>query len=104
MFVEFSFYSRHLEEIVCVEAEIDYKQPEPNNDVSDHDNYGGFIINTIELYSQGSNPQRIYATSEKQRELLDLEVRAQLNKHVRNLDVETCMYDMDVPFLFGEDE
>jgi hypothetical protein len=51
-FINFNFYSFTYEEELSVEAEVDYKEPDYNNNFSDLDFYGGYDILSLDVYHE----------------------------------------------------
>ena len=94
-FVNFNFYSFTYEEELSVEAEVDYKEPDHSNNVSDIDFYGGYDILTLEVFHEDGEP--VTSTGYKQ-QLLDKEVRDKLNQYLRCMEIEDSRYEVN----FGE--
>lgn len=90
MFLNFTFYSFELEQELSVEAEIGYKEPDPNNTVSDWDYVGGYDILSIDVFDESGEP--LYVSGYKQ-QLLDNEIRDKLNQQIRCLEIEDSRYD-----------
>jgi len=94
-FVNFNFYSFICEEELSVEAEVEYKDPDYNNDSSDLDFYGGYDILNLEVYNEYG--ELVIVTGYKQ-QLLDNEVRGKLNQYLRCMEIEDSRYEVN----FGE--
>ena len=94
-FINFNFYSFTYEEELSVEAEVDYKEPDHSNNVSDIDFYGGYDILTLEVFHEDG--EEVTSTGYKQ-QLLDHEVRDKLNQYLRCLEIEDSRYEAN----FGE--
>ena len=94
-FINFNFYSFSLEEELSVEAEVDYKEPDYNEDSSDLDFYGGYDILSLDVYHEDG--EHVIVTGYKQ-QLLDHEVRDKLNQHLRCMEIEDSRYEVN----FGE--
>ncbi len=94
-FVNFNYYSFIYEEELSVEAEVDYKEPDPNNSGSDWDYYGGYDILSIDVYHD--NGEEVTSTEYKQ-QLLDQEVCDKLNQYLRCMEIEDSRYEAS----FGE--
>lgn len=94
-FVNFNFYSFICEEELSVEAEVEYKDPDYNNDSSDLDFYGGYDILNLEVYNEYG--ELVIVTGYKQ-QLLDQEVRDKLNQYLRCMEIEDSRYEVN----FGE--
>ena len=94
-FVNFNFYSFICEEELSVEAEVEYKDPDYNNDSSDLDFYGGYDILSLDVYHEDGEP--VTSTGHKQ-QLLDQEVRDKLNQYLRCMEIEDSRYEVN----FGE--
>ena len=94
-FINFNFYSFTYEEELSVEAEVDYKEPDHSNDVSDIDFHGGYDILTLEVFHEDGEP--VTSTGYKQ-QLLDREVCDKLNQYLRCLEIEDSLYEVN----FGE--
>lgn len=94
-FINFNFYSFVYEEELSVEAEVDYKEPDHSNNVSDIDFYGGYDILTLEVFHEDGEP--VTSTGYKQ-QLLDKEVRDKLNQYLRCMEIEDSRYEVN----FGE--
>lgn len=94
-FVNFNFYSFICEEELSVEAEVEYKDPDYNNDSSDLDFYGGYDILNLEVYNEYG--ELVIVTGYKQ-QLLDQEVRDKLNQYLRCMEIEDSQYEVS----FGE--
>lgn len=95
MIVNFNFYSFSLEEELSVEAEVDYKEPDHNDDSSGLDFYGGYDILNLEVYNEYG--EHVIVTGYKQ-QLLDNEVRGKLNQYLRCIEIEDSRYEAS----FGE--
>lgn len=91
-FIDFNFYSFSLEEELSVEAEVEYKEPDYNNDSSDLDFYGGYDILNLEVYNEYG--ELVIVTGYKQ-QLLDNEVRGKLNQYLRCIEIEDSIYDVN---------
>lgn len=91
-FVNFNFYSFICEEELSVEAEVEYKDPDYNNDSSDLDFYGGYDILNLEVYNEYG--ELVIVTGYKQ-QLLDNEVRGKLNQYLRCIEIEDSIYDVN---------
>lgn len=90
MFINFTFYSFEIEQELSVEAEINYKEPDPNNTVSDWDCMGGYDILSIDIYDESGEP--LYVSGHKQQQL-DNEIRDKLNQQIRCLEIEDSRFD-----------
>lgn len=97
MILEFQFYSYVYKEQLLVTAEINYKEPDPNNTVSDWDYIGGYDILSIDVFDESGEP--LYVSGYKQQQL-DNEIRDKLNQQIRCLEIEDSRYD----YLDIEDE
>lgn len=94
-FINFNFYSFSLEEELSVEAEVDYKEPNYNDNFSDLDFYGGYDILSLDVYHEDG--ELVTSTGYKQ-QLLDQEVRDKLNQYLRCMEIE----DNRLEVSFGE--
>ena len=94
-FINFNFYSFTYEEELSVEAEVEYKEPDYNNNFSDLDFYGGHDILSLDIYHEDGEP--VTATGYNQ-QLLDQEVRDKLNQYLRCMEIEDSRYETS----FGE--
>lgn len=94
-FINFNFYSFSLEEELSVEAEVDYKEPNYNDNFSDLDFYGGYDILSLDVYHEDG--ELVTSTGHKQ-QLLDQEVRDKLNQYIRCMEIEDSRYEVN----FGE--
>lgn len=94
-FVNFNFYSFIYEEELSVEAEVEYKDPDYNNNFSDLDFYGGHDILSLEVFHEDG--EEVTSTGYK-RQLLDNEVRDKLNQYLRCMEIEDSRYEAN----FGE--
>lgn len=111
-FINFNFYSFSLEEELSVEAEVEYKEPDYNEDSSDIDFYGGHDILSLEVFhedgeevtSTGYKQQSLSAGQIEQSstgiacKLLDQEVRDKMNQYLRCMEIEDSRYEVN----FGE--
>ena len=95
MIVNFNFYSFTYEEELSVEAEVEYKEPDYNDNFSDLDYRGGYDILSLEVYHEDG--ERVISTGHKQ-QLLDNEVRDKLNQYLRCMEIEDSRYETN----FGE--
>ena len=111
-FINFNFYSFVYEEELSVEAEVEYKEPDYNNDSSDLDFYGGYDILSLDVYHEDGEP--VTSTGYKQQslpagqieqsstgiacKLLYREVRDKLNQYLRCMEIEDSRYEAS----FGE--
>ena len=93
-FVNFNFYSFTYEEL-SVEAEVEYKEPDYNEDSSDLDFYGGHDILSLDVYHEDG--ELVTSTGHKQ-QLLGQEVRDKLNQYLRCMEIEDSRYEVN----FGE--
>lgn len=91
-FVNFNFYSFTYEEHLSVEAEVEYKDPDYNDNFSDLDFYGGYDILNLEVYNEYG--ELVIVTGYKQ-QLLDNEVRGKLNQYLRCIEIEDSIYDVN---------
>lgn len=94
-FINFNFYSFTYEEELSVEAEVDYKEPDYNDNFSDLDFHGGYNILTLDVFHEDG--EEVTSTGYKQ-QLLDNEVRDKLNQYLRCLEIEDSRYEVN----FGE--
>ena len=94
-FINFNFYSFTYEEELSVEAEVEYKDPDYNNNFSDLDFHGGYDILSLDVYHEDGEP--VTSTGYKQ-QLLDQEVRDKLNQYLRCMEIEDSRYEAS----FGE--
>lgn len=95
-FINFNFYSFSLEEELSVEAEVEYKEPDYNNNTySDWDYRGGYDILSLDVYHEDG--ELVTSTGHKQ-QLLDNEVRDKLNQYLRCMEIEDSRYEVN----FGE--
>ena len=90
-FVNFNFYSFTYEEELSVEAEVEYKEPDHSNDVSDIDFHGGYDILTLDVFHEDG--EEVTSTGYKQ-QLLDNEVRDKLNQYLRCLEIEDSRFEV----------
>ncbi len=90
MFINFTLYSFELESELSVEAEVNYKEPDPNNTVSDLDFYGGYDILSIDAYDESGEP--LYVSGHKQQQL-DNEIRDKLNQQIRCMEISDSRFD-----------
>jgi hypothetical protein len=90
MFINFTFYSFELQSELSVEAQIDYKETDPNNTVSDWDYVGGYDILSIDVYDESGEP--LYVSGYKQQQL-DNEIRDKLNQQIRFLEIDDSRFD-----------
>lgn len=111
-FINFNFYSFIFEEELSVEAEVEYKEPDYNDNFSDLDFHGGYDILSLGIYHEGGEP--VTSTGYKQQslsagqieqsstgiacKLLDQEVRDKLNQYLRCTEIEDSRYEVN----FGE--
>lgn len=91
-FINFNFYSFSLEEELSVEAEVEYKEPDYNDDSSDLDYRGGYDILSLEVYNEYG--ELVIVTGYKH-QLLDNEVRGKLNQYLRCIEIEDSVYDVN---------
>lgn len=94
-FVNFNFSSFTYEEELSVEAEVEYKEPDYNDNFSDLDYRGGYDILSLDVYHE--NGEQVTSTGYKQ-QLLDHEVRDKLNQYLRCIEIEDSRYEVS----FGE--
>lgn len=90
MILDFQYYSYVYEEQLLVTAEVNYKEPDPNNTVSDLDFYGGYDIILINVYDESGEP--LYVSKHKQQQL-DNEIRDKLNQQIRFLEIDDSRFD-----------
>jgi hypothetical protein len=83
-------YSFTYESELSVEAEINYKEPDPNNTASDLDFYGGYNILSIDIYDELG--EHLYVSGHKQQQL-DNEVRDKLNQQIRCMEIDDSRFD-----------
>lgn len=95
MIINFNFYSFTYEEELSVEAEVEYKEPDYNDDSSDLDYRGGYDILNLEVYNEYG--ELVIVTGYKQ-QLLDNEVRDKMNQYLRCMEIEDSRYEVN----FGE--
>ena len=95
MIINFNFYSFTYEEELSVESEVEYKDPDYNNNFSDLDFYGGYDILSFDVYHEDGEP--VTSTGYKQ-QLLDQEVRDKLNQYLRCMEIEDSRFEVG----FGE--
>lgn len=95
MIVNFNYYSFIYDEELSVEAEVDYKEPDHNDNFSDWDCQGGYDILSIDVYHD--NGELVTSAAYKQ-QLLDNEVRDKLNQYLRCMEIEDSRYEVN----FGE--
>lgn len=95
MILNFNFYSFSYEEELSVEAEVEYKEPDHNDDSSDFDYRGGHDILSLDVYHEDG--KSVTSTGYKQ-QLLDQEVRDKLNQYLRCMEIEDSRYEAN----FGE--
>lgn len=95
MILNFNFYSFTYEEELSVEAEVEYKEPDHNNNFSDLDFYGGYDILSLEVFREDG--EEVTSTGYKQ-QLLDHEVRDKLNQYLRCVEIEDSQHEVN----FGE--
>lgn len=91
-FINFNFYSFIYDEELSVEAEVEYKEPDYNDNFSDLDFYGGYDILNLEVYNEYG--ELVIVTGYKQ-QLLDNEVRGKLNQYLRCIEIEDSIYDVN---------
>lgn len=94
-FVNFNYYSFIYDEELSVEAEVDYKEPNHNDDSSDLDFYGGYDTLSLDVYHEDG--EHVIVTGYKQ-QLLSNEVKDKLNQQLRLLEIEDSRYEAS----FGE--
>lgn len=94
-FINFNFYSFSLEEELSVEAEVEYKEPDYNDDSSDLDYRGGYDILSLDVYHEDGEPVTSTGIACK---LLDNEVRDKLNQYLRCMEIEDSRFEVG----FGE--
>lgn len=94
-FINFNFYSFSLEEELSVEAEVEYKEPDHNDNFSDLDYRGGYDILSLDVYHEDG--EHVIVTGYKQ-QLLDREVQDKLNQYLRCMEIEDSRYEAG----FGE--
>ena len=94
-FINFNFYSFSLEEELSVEAEVEYKEPDHNDNFSDLDYRGGYDILSLEVFHEDG--EYVIVTGYKQ-QLLDREVRDKIDQYLRCMDIEDSRYEEN----FGE--
>lgn len=95
MVINFNFYSFTYEEHLSVEAEVEYKEPDYNDNFSDLDYRGGYDILSLEVFHEDGEP--VISTGHKH-QLLDNEVRDKLNQYLRCIEIEDSRYEAS----FGE--
>lgn len=95
MIINFNFYSFTYEEELSVEAEVEYKDPDYNDNFSDLDFYGGYDIISLDVYHEDG--ELVTSTGYKQ-QMLDHEVRDKLNQYLRCMEIEDSRYEVN----FGE--
>ena len=76
-FINFNFYSFTYEEELSVEAEVEYKQYDYNDNFSDLEYRGGYDILSLDI--QHEDGELVTSTGYKQ-QLLDNEVRDKMNQ------------------------
>lgn len=91
-FINFNFYSFIYEEEISVEADVEYKEPDYNDDSSDLDYRGGYDVLNLEVYNEYG--ELVIVTGYKQ-QLLDNEVRGKLNQYLRCIEIEDSIYDVN---------
>ena len=94
-FINFNFYSFTYEEEISVEAEVEYKEPDYNDDSSDLDYRGGYDILSLDVYHEDGE---LVTSTEYKQQLLDREVRDKLNQYLRCMEIEDSRYEVN----FGE--
>ncbi|QEG08782.1 hypothetical protein [Aeromonas phage 4L372XY] len=94
-FINFNFYSFTYEEELSVEAEVEYKEPDYNDNFSDLDFYGGYDILSLDVYHEDG--ELVTSTGHKQ-QLLGQEVRDKLNQYLRCMEIEDSRCEVN----FGE--
>lgn len=94
-FTNFNFYSFTYDEELSVEAEVEYKESDYNNNFSDLDFHGGYDILSLEVFHEDG--EEVTSTGYKQ-QLLDQEVRDKLNQYLRCMEIEDSRYEVN----FGE--
>lgn len=112
MIVNFNYYSFIYDEELSVEAEVDYKEPDHNDNFSDWDCQGGHDILSLDVFHEDGEPvasaaykqQSLSAGQIEQSstgiacKLLDQEVRDKLNQYLRCVEIEDSRYETN----FGE--
>jgi hypothetical protein len=97
VFINFTFYSFELQSELFVEAEINYKEPNPNNTVSDWDYYGGYNILSIDVYEESGELLHVSNVSSHKQQQLDNEIRDKLNQQIRCLEIDDSrFYYLDI--------
>ena len=94
-FINFNFYSFTYDEELSVEAEVECKEPDHSNDVSDIDFHGGYDILTLDVFHEDG--EEVTSTGYKQ-QLLDHEVRDKLSQYLRCMEIEDSRFEVS----FGE--
>lgn len=92
MILNFNFYSFTCEEELSVEAEVEYKEPDYNDDSSDLDFYGGYDILSLEVFHEDGEP--VTSIGHKQ-QLLDQEIRDKLNQYLRCIEIENSIHEVN---------
>lgn len=91
MILDFKQYFYTVEQELIIEANIDYSEPQSNNDGSDWDCYGGYRILSLEVFHENGEP---YLCNNKDKNLLlDNEIRDNLSQQLRLLEIEDSRYD-----------
>lgn len=112
MIVNFNYYSFIYDEELSVEADVDYKEPDHNDNFSDWDCQGGYDTLSLEVFHEDSGPvtsigykqQSLSAGQIEQSstgiacKLLDIEVRDKLDQYLRCMEIEDSRYEVN----FGE--
>ena len=93
MILNFNFYSSVYERELSVEAGIEYKEPEYNNDVSDLDNKGFYDILSLEVFNEDGT--EFSSNDHEKVKLLDFEIRDKMNQYLRCMEIEDCYNDYD---------
>lgn len=92
-FINFNFYSFVYEIELSVEAEIEYKEPDYNNSVSDLDNKGFYDIVSLEIFNEDRT--EFNSNNDESLKLLDFEIRDMMNQYLRCMEIEECYNDRD---------
>ena len=90
--LDFQFYSYVLEEDIIVQSEINIKEPDKNNNVSDLDYLGYCDIMSIEVYHENSEPY--ISNNEYKNKILDHEINEHLKKQIRMLEIDDSRFDL----------
>lgn len=88
--LDFKYYSYLYQEDLVVELEFDYSEPQPDNENSDWEYYGGYDIMNISIFHDNGEP--VIVPNYKQN-LLDNEVRDIINQQLRLLEISDSRFD-----------